>query len=96
MVLLGEVGGIDEYAICEAVKSGKITKPIVGWCMGTCAKIFPYEVQFGHAGALARGNMETAEAKNKAMRDAGIFVPSSFDKFGTLIKSIFQVIGTPE
>lgn len=90
LVLLGEVGGIDEYEICEAVKKKIITKPIVGWCMGTCAKIFPYEVQFGHAGALARGNLETAEAKNNAMREVGIYVPSSFDEFGNLIKSVYE------
>ena len=46
MVLLGEVGGIDEYAVCEAMKSGRITKPLVAWVMGTCASIFPYEVYF--------------------------------------------------
>jgi ATP citrate (pro-S)-lyase len=55
LVLLGEVGGTDEYAVCEALKSGRITKPLVAWCIGTCASLFPYEVQFGHAGACARG-----------------------------------------
>jgi succinyl-CoA synthetase alpha subunit len=51
LIVLGEVGGIEEYEICHLIKSGKITKPMVAWCIGTCAKIFPYEVQFGHAGA---------------------------------------------
>jgi len=90
IVLLGEVGGIEEYHLCEALKNKTITKPIVAWCMGTCAKIFPYEVQFGHAGASAHGNLETAEAKNKAMRDAGAHVPDSFDDFGALIKRVFD------
>merc|ERR1719487_1108539 len=31
IVLLGEVGGTDEYAIAEAVKSGRINKPIIAW-----------------------------------------------------------------
>jgi ATP citrate (pro-S)-lyase len=75
LVLLGEVGGIDEYEVCKALESGRITKPLVAWCIGTCASIFPYEVQFGHAGALARGNMETAMAKNEALRKAGAHVP---------------------
>ncbi len=57
IVLLGEVGGIDEYIICEALENKEITKPLIAWCMGTCAKMFPYEVQFGHAGALARGKL---------------------------------------
>ena len=27
LVLLGEVGGVDEYEVCEAIKSGLIKKP---------------------------------------------------------------------
>lgn len=44
LVLLGEVGGADEYDVCDALKSGRITKPVVAWCIGTCASIFPFEV----------------------------------------------------
>jgi len=34
IVLLGEVGGTEEYEVCEALKTGKITKPLVAWCIG--------------------------------------------------------------
>ena len=44
IVLLGEVGGVEEYQVCEALKNGSITKPLVAWCIGTCAKMFSYEV----------------------------------------------------
>lgn len=37
IVLLGEVGGVEEYEVCEALKDGRITKPLVAWCIGTCA-----------------------------------------------------------
>lgn len=40
IVLLGEVGGIEEYEVCEALKSGHITKPLVAWCIGTCAGVY--------------------------------------------------------
>ena len=89
LVLLGEVGGIDEYQICESLKNGRIHKPLVAWCIGTCAAIFPYEVQFGHAGALARGDLETAVAKNKALKEAGAHVPKSFLEFGDKIKEVY-------
>ena len=89
LVLLGEVGGTDEYEICEALKSGRITKPMVAWCIGTCASIFPFEVQFGHAGALARGNLETAVAKNKALKEAGAHVPDNFFELGNKIKEVY-------
>mmetsp|Transcript_42461 Transcript_42461/g.92638 ORF Transcript_42461/g.92638 Transcript_42461/m.92638 type:complete len:1108 (+) Transcript_42461:49-3372(+) len=90
IVLLGEVGGVDEYDVIEAKKQGLITKPIVAWCVGTCASCFSYEVQFGHAGAQARGNMETAAAKNSALEAAGIHVPQSFDKLPELLEELFQ------
>jgi len=89
LMLLGEVGGGDEYDVIKAVKSGRINKPIVAWCVGTCASHFATEVQFGHAGAQARGVTETAAAKNAAMKEAGILVPDSFDKMPEALKSLY-------
>jgi ATP-citrate lyase alpha-subunit len=90
MILLGEVGGTEEYKVIEAVKSGKITKPIIAWCIGTIAKYYDSGVQFGHAGASANSDMETAEAKNKAMAEAGIHVPNSFNDLPAKIKEVFE------
>lgn len=81
-----QVGGIEEYAICDAIKSGRIKKPLVAWCIGTCATMFTSEVQFGHAGACANAERETASAKNKALREAGAAVPKSFDDLGEAIR----------
>merc|ERR1712048_930094 len=89
LLLLGEVGGTDEYDLIEAVKSGRITKPMIAWCVGTCASCFTTEVQFGHAGAQARGDTETAAAKNAAMKEAGINVPESFDKLPRMIEDVY-------
>lgn len=44
------------------------------------------QVQFGHAGACANQASETAVAKNKALQEAGVFVPKSFDELGEVIK----------
>ncbi|KAF8327082.1 ATP citrate lyase isoform 2 [Amanita rubescens] len=77
LVLLGEVGGIEEYRVIEAVKKGIIKKPIIAWAIGTCAKMFTTEVQFGHAGSMANSDMETADAKNRAMKEAGFIVPDT-------------------
>ncbi len=91
-VLLGEVGGTDEYEVIKALKTRKIRKPIVAWCIGTCSKVFPAEVQFGHAGARAGADLETADAKNKALKEAGAIVPNSFDDFDEKIKQTFNKI----
>jgi succinyl-CoA synthetase alpha subunit len=90
LVLLGEVGGLDEYAVVDALTEGRITKPLVAWCIGTCSKVFPAEVQFGHAGARAGAERETADAKNTALKGAGAIVPDSFDSFDAKIKETFD------
>ena len=90
LVSLGEIGGKDEYAIVDALKSGKITKPLVIWVAGTAAKILPSGLQFGHAGAMAGSDMETAEAKNKALRDAGAIVPGSYEDLDKKIRETFD------
>ncbi|XP_008283086.1 ATP-citrate synthase, partial [Stegastes partitus] len=90
IVVLGEIGGTEEYKICQAIKQGRITKPVVCWCIGTCATMFSSEVQFGHAGACANQASETAVAKNKALKEAGAFVPKSFDELGEIIKSVYD------
>jgi ATP citrate (pro-S)-lyase len=89
LVLLGEVGGTDEYDVCAAIADGRITKPLVAWCLGTCAKIFPFEVQFGHAGALAGSTAQTADAKNAALKAAGAIVPTNFNDFVLQIKATY-------
>ncbi len=88
MILLGEVGGTEEYKVIEAVKNGQIKKPIIAWCIGTIAKHFSTGVQFGHAGASANADAETAGAKNIAMAEAGIHVPKSFNDLPATIKEV--------
>jgi ATP-citrate lyase alpha-subunit len=90
MVALGEIGGKDEYAIVDAIKTGKITKPLVIWVAGTAARILPSGLQFGHAGAMAGSDMETAEAKNKALKEVGAVVPDSYEDLDKMIKQTFE------
>ena len=90
LVLLGEVGGTEEYKVIEAVKNGTIKKPIVAWAIGTCAKMFTSEVQFGHAGSMANSDMETAEAKNRTMKAAGIIVPDTFEDLPLVLRHAYD------
>jgi len=90
MILLGEVGGTEEYKVIEAMKDGRITKPIIAWCIGTIAKHFSSGVQFGHAGASANADAETAAYKNIAMAEAGMHVPESFNALPNKIKEVYE------
>lgn len=92
IILLGEVGGVEEYVISEAIKSGKITKPLVAWCIGTCAKSFDYSISFGHAGSSANSLLETSEAKNAALKAAGAVVPDSFNDLPEAIKLTYEAL----
>lgn len=90
LVCLGEVGGEEEWSIVEAVKTKKITKPLVMWVTGTSIKHMPKGIQFGHAGAKADATRETAEAKNAALREVGVVVPESFDDYDKAIKTTYD------
>ncbi|KAH7272242.1 ATP citrate lyase subunit 1 [Fusarium solani] len=90
LVLLGEVGGVEEYKVIDAVKQGIITKPIVAWAIGTCASMFKTEVQFGHAGSFANSQLETAAMKNEKMREAGFHVPNTFEDLPSVLKEVYD------
>jgi len=90
MIMLGEVGGELEYRVVEALEKGLITKPLIAWCIGTIAKHFGGEVQFGHAGAKAGADRETADAKNRALKEAGALVPESFNDIPDLIRQVYE------
>lgn len=90
IVLLGEVGGVEEYVIADAIRSGAISKPLVAWCIGTCAKSFDYSISFGHAGSSANSLLETSEAKNAALKAAGAVVPSSFNDLPQAIRATYE------
>ncbi|CAA6804419.1 MAG: ATP-citrate (pro-S-)-lyase, subunit 2 (EC [uncultured Sulfurovum sp.] len=96
MILLGEVGGTEEYKVIEAIKNGQITKPVIAWCIGTIAKHYDSGVQFGHAGASANAESETAEYKNNAMKEAGIHVPDSFNDLPAMINKVFTDMNIAE
>lgn len=69
----------------------QITKPVVAWVSGTCAKLFKSEVQFGHAGARGGGaDAESAQAKNAALAAVGAVVPESFEGFEGAIAATYK------
>lgn len=92
IVLMGEVGNRDELIIADMIKQGDISKPVVARCIGTSAEALHTDVQFGHAGAKANSDEERARYKNTVLAEAGVYVPESFDNFGTLIEQVYTEI----
>ena len=52
--------------------------------------MFTTEVQFGHAGSMANSDAETADAKNRAMRQAGFIVPQTFEELPTVLQETYE------
>jgi len=73
IVLIGEIGGIDEQLAAIYIKES-VTKPVFTYIAGSTA---PEGVQLGHAGAILGSNDESASAKSTALKKAGAHVASS-------------------
>ena len=66
VILLGEIGGVDEIVAADFVK--EMTKPVVAYVCGYYA---PKEKPMGNAGAIQSKHSDTAQAKIEALRAAG-------------------------
>lgn len=85
-VIFGELGGTYEEQLAEALKQGKIKKPIVAFIAGEFTMNLPSEVQFGHAGAIIEGDRGKPDHKRKVLREAGSKVADNFDQIVDLVK----------
>ncbi|MCI0426063.1 MAG: succinate--CoA ligase subunit alpha [Actinobacteria bacterium] len=77
VVMIGEIGGTAEEEAAEYVRT--MGKPVAGFIAGTTA---PPGKRMGHAGAIVSGGTGTAEAKIKAMTEAGIVMAETPSDMG--------------
>ncbi len=83
MVIVGEVGGIQEEKAAEFIDRW-ITKPVVAYIAGLNA---PEEKHMGHAGAIIRGDGKgTPHSKTAALNEVGVDVAKTPAQVVELVK----------
>ncbi|MFT4753519.1 MAG: succinyl-CoA synthetase alpha subunit [Salibacteraceae bacterium] len=79
IIMIGEIGGNLEALAAEWIKDHG-TKPVVAFIAGETA---PEGRTMGHAGAIVSGENDTATAKKRILRDAGVHVVDSPAELGS-------------
>ena len=74
-----------EEDAAEFIKSGGFTKPMVAYVAGVHARP---NVRFGHAGAMIYRGTGSAQAKRKALHEAGVRVVEHFGEIGGVARQI--------
>ena len=82
IVLVGEIGGSDEEAAAEYIRT-KVTKPVIGFIGGRTA---PPGKRMGHAGALVSGTSGSAQSKVDALHAAGVPVADTTAEIPALVQ----------
>lgn len=73
VVMFGELGGTYEEQAAELVDEGGFTKPLVAFIAGRFTEDLPSQ-QYGHAGAIIRGERGTPSGKIDKLEEVGAHV----------------------
>lgn len=86
VVVVGEIGGIEEQEAARFLRETGVKKPVVGLVVGRAA---PRQRRMGHAGALASQPSDDADGKIKALQEAGVVIAPSPHLVGATMHEAF-------
>ncbi len=89
VVFIGEIGGTFEQEVAEFIGKG-LHKPVIAFVAGATA---PPGRRMGHAGAIIVGEAGTAQAKKRALAQAGAVVVDSPAQIGLTTRRVLQERG---
>jgi succinyl-CoA synthetase alpha subunit len=87
IVMVGEIGGVDEERAATLIAKLKPDKPIVALVAGRHA---PAERRMGHAGAFATLGSGTASQKIEALQDAGVAIAPNASLVGETMRAALE------
>lgn len=92
VVLIGEIGGMEEQDVADFIRDAKPSIPIVALVVGRTA---PSERRMGHAGALLTRGRDSAEAKIAALAEAGVIIAPGPHLVGATFVQALQTHARP-
>ncbi len=87
IVMIGEIGGVQEEQVAELIKNGKVKKPVVAYIGGKSAKS---GTRYSHAGAIIEGGKGTWQSKVEALRSAGVEVVDQFNQIPETVERVLR------
>ena len=85
-VIFGEPGGTHEVEVAEALRAGRLRKPVVALIAGQFQESYPAGVSFGHFAAVIKGENDSASAKRRFLAEAGARVANSLEEIPGLLR----------
>jgi len=85
VVVFGELGGTYENQIADIMED--ISMPVVAFITGKFTESMPSQ-QYGHAGAIIRGDAEKPSYKEKVLRGAGVHVVDVHHEIGEKLEEL--------
>lgn len=87
VIIIGEIGGSEEEAAAEYIKTATDAKPVVAYITGRYA---PTNRRMGHAGAIISGGKGDVAGKIKALENAGVHIAESPTTIGTTMRRVLR------
>jgi len=84
--IFGEPGGTHEIEVADAIRTGRLRKPVAALIVGEFQERYPAGVSFGHFAAVIKGENDSASAKRRLLAQAGARVAVSLEEIPELLR----------
>jgi succinyl-CoA synthetase alpha subunit len=88
VVMFGEPGTGHEEAAAEAIRSGRVRKPVIAFVAGESLDQLPRGMSFGHTGVLISRGLGSPSRKKAVLREAGVHVADRFKEVSDLVAAV--------